>query len=774
MVSRKSNSFEFTKNPSIKSCFPEIKSVESSEKNSLANAKISHHLKTRSYDVGDCTALRVEDNFSLRDVNHFSAINVEPPPPSQVVLYNNALFNSLPPKRDHHSNPLSDYQSLRFRSFISRRNLSLAPTRKEINHDDVLSNLQPSSVAPSFILEEEPILPSTSSADMTGEMRNGRHSRHVTLYIAALKGDWKTAKVYLRWNPHAVRATITRGHETVLHVAVGSNHPLFVKKLVKRMTPDDLALQNKVGNTALCFAAISGITEIAEVLVNKNKSLPLVRGSKGATPIYMAALLGRREMVWYLYSVTDDNDLSAEDRIGLLVAAITSNLLDIALELIQKHPELAIARDGNGETALHVLSRKPGAFYSGTQLGHRQRCIYSWISVNFCPKVIGKNRFYTYVSAFLIAALSTMKSLMWNSFVYICLLFPVPEVNLIYKIKLRHIQAIELVKQLWQLILNLDNTGLKELIRTPRRLIFTAAEFGIVEFITILIQSHPDLIWKVDKQSRSIFHIAVLYRQTKVFNLIHELGALKDFIAIYKDEDNNNMLHLAGKLPPPSRLNTDSGAALQLRHELLWFKEVERIVQPMYTEMENSEGITPQCLFSNEHKQMKREGEKWMKDTASSCMVVATLIATVMFAAAFTVPGGNNSDTGRPIFLHTRSFMVFVISDALSLFASATSILIFLSILTSRYAEEDFLQSLPNKLIMGLATLFISITTMMVSFSAALFIILLHGMEWATVPIVIVASIPVSIFASLQFPLVFDILSHSYTRFHPSNNHLLS
>ncbi|XP_065880582.1 uncharacterized protein [Euphorbia lathyris] len=49
-------------------------------------------------------------------------------------------------------------------------------------------------------------------------------------------------------------------------------------------------------------------------------------------------------MVWYLYSITDDKDLLAEDRIGLLVAAITSNLLDIALELIQKHPELAIQR----------------------------------------------------------------------------------------------------------------------------------------------------------------------------------------------------------------------------------------------------------------------------------------------------------------------------------------------------------------------------------------------------------------------------------------------
>lgn len=202
-------------------------------------------------------------------------------------------------------------------------------------------------------------------------------------------------------------------------------------------------------------------------------------------------------------------------------------------------------------------------------------------------------------------------------------------------------------------------------------------------------------------------------------------------------------------------------------------QEVERLVQPMYKEMENSMGFTPQLLFSNEHKQMKREGEKWMRETASSCMVVATLIATVVFAAAFTVPQGNNNDTNTPSLLYKRSITVFLISDALSVYASATSILIFLSILTSRYAEEDFLQSLPNKLIMGIVTLFISITTMIVCFSATLFIIFPRGMEWATIPIVIVASVPVTIFASLQFPLVFDIISRSYSRFHPSNNHLL-
>jgi hypothetical protein len=40
-----------------------------------------------------------------------------------------------------------------------------------------------------------------------------------------------------------------------------------------------------------------------------------------------------------------------------------------------------------------------------------------------------------------------------------------------------------------------------------------------------------------------------------------------------------------------------------------------------------------------------------MKDTTNYCMLVVTLIATVVFAAAFTILGGNNQETETPIFL---------------------------------------------------------------------------------------------------------------------------
>ncbi|KAH7851740.1 hypothetical protein Vadar_015925 [Vaccinium darrowii] len=200
-----------------------------------------------------------------------------------------------------------------------------------------------------------------------------------------------------------------------------------------------------------------------------------------------------------------------------------------------------------------------------------------------------------------------------------------------------------------------------------------------------------------------------------------------------KDDSRNTFLHLAGRLPPPNKLTQVSGAALQMQRELQWFKEVEKFSKPTDLEWQNAADEVPTTVFSKEHRKLVVEGEKWMKDTANSCTTPATLIATVVFAAAITVPGGNNNADGFPIFSKEFAFNVFVVFDAISLFMSTTSLLMFLSILTSHYAEGDFLFVLPNRLIIGLVTLFLSITTMVVAFSCALYLVLVfgHNDTWA-------------------------------------------
>ncbi|XP_059657301.1 ankyrin repeat-containing protein NPR4-like isoform X2 [Cornus florida] len=533
------------------------------------------------------------------------------------------------------------------------------------------------------LLPPSPMYPTSSL--QVGAQPTTNLTMYVPLYQAALTGDWDKANEFIRSHPYAPAARITKRGDTALHIAAGAKQTKFVEELVKLMDPKDLEMQNCFDNTALCFAAASGIKKIAEVMVKKNKNLPAVRGSNGVTALHMAALFGYRDMVRFLYSVTDDKDLTKEDYIGLLLATIRSDLYGIHMQ----------TPDASGNT--------PSLFkYQNHKNSQGTR-----------------------------------------------------------DVREGSMPALKLLKCLWEQALLLDLSHMGDLLRSPSRPLFVAVEFGNFEFIVELMRSYPDLIWKVDEQSRSIFHIAVMHRQEKIFKLIYGIGAHKDLISAYKDPNGNNMLHLAGKLAPSNRLNIVSGAALQMQRELLWFKEVEKNVLPSYREMENTKGQTPQMLFTEEHKKLVEEGEKWMKGTASSCMLVATLITTVMFAAIFTVPGGN-SNKGAPIFLKAKSFIIFTISDASALFSSVTSILMFLFILTSRYAEEDFLESLPKRLIIGLTTLFFSIASMLIAFSATFFVLLGNQLAWVVIPVALATAIPVTLFAFLQFPLLADMMHSTY------------
>ncbi|PWA87986.1 ankyrin repeat-containing domain, PGG domain protein [Artemisia annua] len=294
------------------------------------------------------------------------------------------------------------------------------------------------------------------------------------------------------------------------------------------------------------------------------------------------------------------------------------------------------------------------------------------------------------------------------------------------------------------------------------RILFAAAEAGNTRFLVELIRLRPDLIWKVDDNNQTIFHIAVKHRHQGIYNLLYEIGAMKDMITPLKDRQGNNMLHLVGKIVKPKRLEDVSGVALQMQRELLWFLEVQDMIPLSYKDQKNEDDLTPHELFTKEHKDLVTKGEIWMKGTANQCMVVAALIATIVFAAAFTVPGGYDQNVGIPIFYSKATFLVFVVADAISLFASSASILIFLSILTSRYAERDFLESIPNKLMAGLATLFISIATMTLAFGVSFFVLYKNGFLWIPILIGVFALLPVILYLCLQYGLFFDIIRSTY------------
>ncbi|MCH83845.1 ankyrin repeat-containing protein [Trifolium medium] len=160
----------------------------------------------------------------------------------------------------------------------------------------------------------------------------------------------------------------------------------------------------------------------------------------------------------------------------------------------------------------------------------------------------------------------------------------------------------------------------------------------------------------------------------------------------------------------PSSHHRRSGPALQMQREISWFKAVEAIVHPKYKETKNKENKKPSEIFTESHEELVKAGGKWTKETA----------------------------------------------DAISLFTSSTSVLLFIGILTARYAENDFLTSLPLKLLLGLIALFFSVVSMMVAFCASL-AMLLKGHQGVIITAMSFASIPIIVLVPSQLRLFIEI-----------------
>ncbi|XP_039165811.1 ankyrin repeat-containing protein ITN1 [Eucalyptus grandis] len=341
----------------------------------------------------------------------------------------------------------------------------------------------------------------------------------------------------------------------------------------------------------------------------------------------------------------------------------------------------------------------------------------------------------------------------------------VPIIKRVHEKKRVHVEAVELGKQVCMAISCMSTTEITEFFQDGN-LLYQATLRGISEIVKLCIQFFPELI-RIRPFGNSLPSHAMQFRQPRTLGLFLKLSSTAELSLVLRPTFNDS----EGMMKSVVSYGFDSdvtGAAFEMQRELQWFKAVESWIIPSvrsyYYFEENNKGIgkTFWKAFVENHKELLEKGGKWVKDTANSCMLVSTLIATILFAAAFTVPGGNDNNTGVPLLLGQDSLLIFAISDALGLFSSVTAILLFLAILTSRYEAQDFLYSLPKKILMGLCFLFLSLAFMLVTFAATLTMVLHKRLEWILIPIILLASIPVALFIILQLPLLFQMVQSTY------------
>ncbi|KAJ0619069.1 putative ankyrin repeat-containing domain, PGG domain, ankyrin repeat-containing domain superfamily [Helianthus annuus] len=590
------------------------------------------------------------------------------------------------------------------------------------------------------------------------ELESKKKIQHKNLREATINGVWFDTAILLDKDKDLATEPISDDGSTILHFAVAIGRNDFVKRLFRYINDEQVLKQrDSDGSTALHIAAIVGNKQAADLLVKKNNKLLRIEDHKGELPLKKAYENMHLDTIEYLMKAIDDNkQLESlfsipDEEIGvrLLVNAISAKHYSLASNLVQRLPKFA----SKGDDVLMALAK---TFPSGLNFGEKffypsldgiwkgmkylaeamtwipkmvQLAIKHVLKADLCVIIVFWPIYvillvvmFMFLIAFFSRWLIELIILIIRfSFYLLCSLakmLSVPPIKRIERKKKEWDEATKLLKLVCDEIDKSKHSGTHHHHYTLP--ILEAARQNAYKVVDEILYRSPEAIHSKDNSGHDIIQLAIRNRSEKIYNLIYDIGERKNLYRMYKDSSGNNILHLAGKLAPSNVLNRRTGAALQLQRELQWHEEVKKLVFPTYITQENIFKETPDMVFTREHEKLVKEGEQWMKTTAESCSITAALITTIVFAAAITVPGGSNQNTGTPLFKKEPAFIIFAISDAISLFASSTSLLVFLSILTARFAEKDFLLSLPNRLFIGLFSLLLSTTAMMVAFSATL------------------------------------------------------
>ncbi|KAA0038902.1 Death-associated protein kinase 1 [Cucumis melo var. makuwa] len=286
--------------------------------------------------------------------------------------------------------------------------------------------------------------------------------------------------------------------------------------------------------------------------------------------------------------------------------------------------------------------------------------------------------------------------------------------------------------------------------------ILLAAKYGVVEMVSRLFQHFPLAISESDKDKKNVVLLAAEYRQPDVYEFLLKKKTQIETLFRAVDKNGDSALHLAARLQTHKSWRI-TGVALQMQWEAKWYQYVRDSVHPNFFVQYNNDGMLAKNIFHDTHQELAKAGAEWLFATSKSCSVLATLVVTVAYASATTVPGGNG-DKGTSPLEKEMAFFIFTVASPIALCLSTTSLIMFLAILTSRFNEEQFSSNLPGKLLMGFSSIFLSIVAMLVSFCAGHYFLLSPRLHNVAVVIYLATSLPVALFFIIvELPLYFDL-----------------
>ncbi|KAH0641830.1 hypothetical protein KY290_033450 [Solanum tuberosum] len=352
------------------------------------------------------------------------------------------------------------------------------------------------------------------------------------------------------------------------------------------------------------------------------------------------------------------------------------------------------------------------------------------------------------------------------------------------------------------LLLEIDSNLAKIARNNGKTVLHTAARMGHLEIVKSLLSKDPEIGFRTDSKGQSALHMAVKGQNV---GIVLELIKPNPSVLALEDNKGNRALHIATKKGRPqmvqclisiecidlNAINKAGETALDIA-EKFGMPEVVSILKVAGAAHSKDHGKPPnntkqlkQTVSDIRHdvqsqlqqsrqtgfkvrkiaKKVKKLHISGLNNAINNATVVAVLIATVAFAAIFTVPGQyveqkkDGFSLGEANVADKAAFIIFFLFDSMALFISIAVVVVQTSLVVIEPRAKKLLVFWINRL-MWAACLFIS-----VSFISLAYVVVGSKERWLAIFATVIGStIMITTIGSMCYCVVRHRLEESKMR----------